>query len=68
MNPDPSRTLDSPAIVDATGTATKPPTRRQRMQVTALCMAASLSFYVLSAGPISGLARVLKLESFSNAV
>jgi hypothetical protein len=41
---------------------------RQRLLVTALCIAASLSFYVLSAGPMSGLAHTLKLRSFNNAV
>jgi hypothetical protein len=34
-------------------------TPRQRLLVTALCIAASLSFYVHSAGPMSGLARTL---------
>ena len=43
-------------------------TKSSRLPVTALCMAASLTFYVLSAGPMSGLARTIKLRSFNNAV
>ena len=43
-------------------------TPRRRLLVTALCVAATLSFYVLSAGPMSGLARALQLRSFTNAV
>lgn len=33
-----------------------------------MCVAAALCFYVLSAGPMSGLARALELQSFRTAV
>ncbi len=55
------------AVVEPDATRTES-TPRQRRLVTALCIAASLSFYVLSAGPMSGLAHTLKLRSFENAV
>ena len=40
----------------------------QAVRVAALCFAATFSLYVLSAGPMSGLARVLELPSFQSAV
>ena len=63
-----SDSIDSAVAVTEPVAAQSQSTRRQRLQVTALCVAATLSFYVLSAGPMSGLARALELRSFRQAV
>jgi hypothetical protein len=45
-----------------------PPTRRQRIGATTLCVFGFLAFYLLSAGPVAGIHNVLKLRAFQKAV
>ncbi len=45
-----------------------PPTRRQRVAATALCIFGFLTFYLLSAGPVAGIHNVLKIRAFQKAV
>jgi hypothetical protein len=48
--------------------ATEPPSRRQKMAATALCVCGFLAFYLLSAGPVAGIHNVLKVGAFQKAV
>ena len=46
----------------------EPPTRRQKMAATSLCVFGFLTFYLLSAGPVAGIHNVLKVRGFQKAV
>jgi hypothetical protein len=59
--------------VNATGAATdefavEPPSRRQKMAATSLCVFGFLVFYLLSAGPVAGIHNVMKIGAFQRAI
>lgn len=68
MNEHPPASDTRESTATTAGSVKAESTPKQRLVVTSLCIAASLSFYVLSAGPMSGLARVIELRSFRKAV
>lgn len=49
-------------------TVTEPPSRREKMAATTLCVFGFLTFYLLSAGPIAGLHKIVKIGAFQKAV
>ena len=57
---------DAPVAIESE--ATQPKSFGQAVRAAALCVAAAFCFYVLSAGPMSGLARASELQSFRTAV
>lgn len=62
---DPTSPSNTPVVADDLA---QPRSFGQSARVAALCFAVTFCFYVLSAGPMSGLARVVELQSFQSAV
>jgi hypothetical protein len=60
-------------LVDAAGAecveaAAEPPSRRQKIAATALCVFGFITLYLLSAGPVAGIHNVMKVGAFQKVV
>jgi hypothetical protein len=64
----PAEAANLAGVVTDEAVVAEPPSRREKMAATTLCVLGFLTFYLLSAGPIAGLHKIAKIGAFQKAV